>query len=121
MKPEDFITAYSSALATQEWKHVEHLIHTDACVTFSNGSVNKGISEIKWAYERNFSIIKSEQYAISNIHWVNKTDETAIYLFEFNWTGSIDGQLVSGKGCGTAVIIYDGNNWKLLVEHLSAV
>lgn len=121
MHPEQFITAYSAALATQQWKHVEPLIHDKACVTFSNGSVHKGISEIKRAYERNFSIIKSEQYTVSNIQWVNKTDETAIYLFEFNWTGFIDGQLVSGKGCGTAVIVYNGNNWKLLAEHLSAV
>lgn len=121
MKPEQFITAYSSALATQQWKNVEPLIHTNACVTFSNGSVHKGISEIRQAYERNFSIIKSEQYTVSNIHWVNKTDETAIYLFEFKWTGLIDGKSVAGKGCGTAVIVYDGNNWKLLAEHLSGV
>lgn len=120
MKPEDFVPTYSAALATQQWENVEPLIHTDACVTFSNGSMHKGIAEIKQAYARNFSIIKSEEYAITNIHWVRKDGYIAIYLFDYNWTGLIDGKIVSGKGRGTAVIIYDDQYWKILTEHLGA-
>jgi ketosteroid isomerase-like protein len=120
MNPEQFISAYSSALSTQQWKNVEPLIHIDACVTFSNGTVHKGIAEIKQAYERNFTVIKNEDYTVSNIHWIKKSDELAIYLFDFNWTGYIDGKSVSGKGRGTAVIIYDGKHWKILTEHLGA-
>lgn len=120
MKPDDFIPTYSAALATQQWENLEPLIHTDACVTFSNGSVHKGIAAIKSAYELNFTVIKNEDYTVSNIHWIKKSDEIAIYLFDFNWTGYIDGKFVSGKGRGTAVIIYDGKHWKILTEHLGA-
>ncbi|HXD12520.1 MAG TPA: hypothetical protein VN653_20790 [Anaerolineales bacterium] len=55
MQPEEFIRAYEVALATQDWNQVEPLVHTDACVTFSNGTVHKGKGEIQRAFEKNFS------------------------------------------------------------------
>ena len=81
MEPEKFIRDYEQALATQDWSQVEPLVHSDACVTFSNGTVHKGKSEVQKAFETNFSLIKDEQYSISNVHWVMKDLETAVYLF----------------------------------------
>ena len=118
MNPEEFVQAYEQALATQDWGYVEPLIHRDACVTFSNGTVHKGRLEVRNAFERNFSLIKDETYSITNVYWVMKGAETAIYLFDFNWTGLINGKQVSGSGRGTSVLIKEGNQWKLLVEHL---
>ena len=53
MKPEDFIKAYEAALATQNWKNVEPLIAETASVTFSNGSVHLGKSNVQKAFENN--------------------------------------------------------------------
>ena len=119
MNPEEFIQAYERALATQDWSHAERLIHDDVCVTFSNGSVHKGKLEVKRAFETNFSLIKDEDYSITNVHWVKKGSEAAVYLFEFHWTGFINGKKASGSGRGTSVLIKEGKEWKLLVEHLS--
>ena len=119
MSAEEFVTAYKTALGTQQWKNVEPLIHENACVTFSNGAVNKGLAEIKTAYEYNFSVIKSEDYQMSNLHWALKNETVAVYLFDFSWKGIINGTPSSGCGKGTAVIVCESKNWKLLAEQLT--
>ncbi len=118
MNPEEFVTAYEAALGTQDWPHVAPLIHEDACVTFSSGSVHKGKSAIKTAYEGNFAAIKGEEYAMKDLHWLRKGPDTAVYLFNFRWSGWIDGNLASGGGRGTTVLIKNGDAWQLLAEHL---
>jgi len=118
MTPEDFIHAYETALASQDWAQVDPLVHTDACVTFSNGTVHKGKSAVQAAFEKNFSLIKDEKYSISNVHWVLKNNETAVYLFEFQWSGVIGGKPAQGAGRGTSVLINTDGKWQLLIEHL---
>jgi ketosteroid isomerase-like protein len=118
MQPEELIHAYENALATQAWSQVEPLIHADACVTFSNGTVHKGKAEVQKAFEKNFSLIKDETYSIANVHWVLKSPETAVYLFEFSWSGIINEKPASGSGRGTCVLIKETDKWLLLVEHL---
>lgn len=80
MQPEEFIRAYEIALGTQDWNQVEPLVHAEACVTFSNGTVHKGKTEVQKAFEKNFSLIKDETYSIANVHWVMKKPETAVYV-----------------------------------------
>jgi len=121
MEPEEFILAYERALATQDWTQVEPLIHNDACVTFSNGTVHKGKDEVRRAFESNFSIIKDEQYSLTNEHWIQRGAETAVYLFEFRWSGYIDGKPAKGAGRGTSVLIREADRWQLLVEHLGPI
>ena len=118
MDLEEFIRAYEQALATQDWINVEPLVHNAACVTFSNGTVHKGKPAVRKAFESNFSIIKDEEYSITNVHWVNKSPQTAVYLFEFNWSGLINDKPASGSGRGTSVLIKENDKWQLLVEHL---
>lgn len=118
MLPKQFIEAYKTALATQQWANVESLIHTNACVTFSNGAVHKGIAAIKQAYERNFALIKNEDYQITNLHWALKGETMAVYLFTYRWRGIINGQSANGAGKGTAVIVFEEGQWKLMAEHL---
>ncbi|HKY55245.1 MAG TPA: nuclear transport factor 2 family protein [Anaerolineales bacterium] len=118
MNPEEFIRAYEQALATQEWINIEPLVHNNACVTFSNGIVHKDKEEVKRAFEKNFSLIKDETYSITNVHWVIKSSEMAVYLFDFNWSGIINEKPASGSGRGTSVLIKENNKWQLLVEHL---
>lgn len=118
MEPEEFIRAYEEALGTQDWSRVDPLVHSDACVTFSNGTVHKGKPQVQKAFETNFSLIKDEQYSISNVHWVMISPETAIYLFEYNWSGIINDKPASGSGRGTSVLIKEADRWLLLVEQL---
>lgn len=118
MDHEAFIKAYEAALASQDWKMVAPLMASNVCVTFSNGTVHRGKDKVQKAFENNFSKIKSEQYTMSNITWLKKGPTLGVYLFEFNWTGIVNEKLVSGTGIGTSVILKEGDNWKLLTEHL---
>ena len=90
MSAEEFIRAYEQALASQDWRNVEPLVHENACVTFSNGTVHKGKPEVKSAFEKKFSLIKDEKYSISNVHGVKKDSEMAVYVFDFSWSGMIN-------------------------------
>jgi len=118
MRPENFIETYQAALGTQKWSEVEPLISDVVCVTFSNGTVHLGKNKVRIAFERNFDKIKSEKYVIDNVKWLKKENDYAVYVFEFNWSGIIDGKSVSGNGIGTSVIIKENEKWKLLTEHL---
>jgi ketosteroid isomerase-like protein len=118
MTPQDFVRAYEAALATQDWSHVEPLMHSDVCVTFSTGARHRGIANVERAYRENFAGIKDEHYAISDVHRMSCDATYAIYLFRFRWSDRIDGELASGGSLGTAVIRCGGGRWRLLTEHL---
>lgn len=118
MTPEEFLTAYETALAAQDWALVALLMTPNVSVTFSNGTVHIGKQKVQAAFENNFATIKNEKYAIEHVVWLKKETMYAVYLFEFNWTGLINDKLVSGNGIGTSVIIKEGECWKLLTEHL---
>jgi ketosteroid isomerase-like protein len=116
--PDEFIPLYERALASQRWDAVGPLVHDDACVTFSNGAVHVGKAAVQRAFERNFAAITDEEYRISNVRWVRRGSEIAVYLFDFNWTGRVGGRPASGSGRGTSVLYRDDDGWRLLVEHL---
>ncbi len=118
MSAEEFVAKYEAALATQDWQQVAPLVHPEACVTFSSGSVHIGKEAVRQAFERNFALIQDETYAIENVHWVMKGVDTAVYLFTFRWSGLINGKPASGAGTGTSVLTNSADGWQLLVEHL---
>jgi ketosteroid isomerase-like protein len=97
---------------------VEPLVHADVCVTFSTGDVHRGKAAVQSAYEANFSAIQGEVYRISDVYWVLRSAEFAVYSFAFSWSGVIDGRSASGGGRGTSVLVRDGASWKLVAEHL---
>ncbi len=117
MTPESVLKDYEIALSRQEWSAVEALMHNDVCVTFANGTF-KGRSAVKAVFERNFSVIKNEQYSISNVFWVYKSDATAVCLYEFNWKGLIDSKPCTGGGRGTTVLVCENGVWTIITEHL---
>ncbi|WP_310618522.1 nuclear transport factor 2 family protein [Flexibacterium corallicola] len=118
MTPSDFIKQYETALGTQKWDVVSPLISDGASVTFSDGSVHKGKGAVRAAFEQNFEVVKDEDYKIANVHWLSKTSESAVYMFDFFWNGLIEGRKASGSGRGTAVLISKNDKWQLLAEHL---
>ena len=120
MTAEEFIGLYEKAISSHGWAAVDPLIHPDACVTFSTGAVHKGKNAVRLAFEGNFSTIQHERYAISNLHWIIRTPEFAVSLFEFEWNGRINGRDASGAGNGTFVLVRNGTDWQLLAEHLVA-
>ncbi len=115
--PQEFILAYEKALATQAWENVAPLIHEQCVTTFSEGTYI-GKAEVESAFRKTFSLIKDEKYAISNIHWIRETEDLAILIYHYSWSGIINGQFASGSGRGTSVLTNDEGEWQILCEHL---
>lgn len=115
--PDDFLREYEDALATQDWERVEPLMHANVCVTFNDGTY-PGKPEVERAFRRTFSLIKDERYAISNLHWVSRDEDYAVFIYHFHWSGEIGGQPASGGGRGTPVLKRESEKWLLLAEHL---
>lgn len=115
--PEEFLAAYEQALATQEWEQVAPLIHERCTAVFSENTY-RGKSEVEQAFRRTFNLIQDETYRISNIQWLDRSEEYAICLYDFAWSGIINGQAASGGGRGTAVLKWGDGRWQLLCEHL---
>jgi len=118
MSPDDFVDRYAAALATQDWSQVAPLIAENASVVFSNGSLHRGKEAIRTAYQCNFDAIKGEDYRIENVHWLARAPETAAYMFDFFWSGIIDGRESNGSGRGTTVLVRQTEGWVMMAEQL---
>ncbi len=118
MIPEDFITQYEQALATQNWDAVDPLMHSNCTVTFSDGTVHKGKKAVEKAFRGNFAMIEDETYVISEVHWIVKTDGMAVFSFAYDWSGTMEGEKVAGSGRGTSSLVKENGVWLLTSEHL---
>ncbi|MCB0509967.1 MAG: nuclear transport factor 2 family protein [Chitinophagales bacterium] len=118
MLPENFLKLYELALATQDWNQVKKLIHPTACITFSDGSRHLGKEAIQQAFERNFSLIKNESYAMTKVQWLLKKKKTALACFNFEWRGILHDKEVSGKGLGNILLRKEEDKWLLVMENL---
>jgi len=118
MSAKDFVTAYENALGTQDWAEVAPLISDEAVVVFSSGAMHVGKAAIRAAYERNFAAIKGEEYRIEDVKWLLEAPTAAAYMFDFHWSGVIQGKEASGAGRGTAVLARQTNRWVLVGEQL---
>ena len=117
MTPQYLMKKYEEALASQKWSNVDPLMHSNVCVTFSSGTF-KGKAEVREAFKNTFSLIKDEEYLISDLHWAYIGNQSATCLYRFQWTGLINGLPSSGGGRGTSVLINVDGKWQILTEHL---
>lgn len=115
---DQFFRDYQAALATQDWAIVEPLIHPDACVMFSDGSVHEGRDAVGAAFRANFAAITDENYQLSNVRCLRRTSTFAVCIYDFAWTGRVGGRPARGAGRGSCVLVDDGNGYRLLLEHL---
>lgn len=118
MTASEFLQAYEAATNSHDFAQVEPLIAADALYYFSDETL-KGIAEIKWAFTRTWSDIKAEAYSITNVNWLVSTDDVAACVYNFHWTGLVDGAPKEGRGRGTNVLQNQAGIWKMIHEHLS--
>ena len=118
MTPADFISRYEQALASQDWAKVAPLIHLNCSVTFSSGQIHRGKAAVEKAFRANFDLIKDEEYAMSDLHWIVKGETFAVCTFVYHWSGVINGKPASGSGRGTSSLVKEEGDWLLVAEHL---
>jgi ketosteroid isomerase-like protein len=116
--PTEFIREYERRANSHNFDNVAPLIAKDAVFWFNDGSF-QGHDQIRGAFEKTWSAIKDEQYAIDDVSWIAVSEGVAVCLYRFHWKGYVNGQLVSGNGRGTSVLRRDGGGWRIAHEHLS--
>jgi ketosteroid isomerase-like protein len=95
------------------------LIDRDALYWFSNSASHVGRAAVEQAIEHNFDTITNETYRIENLRWIARSDEVAVCVYRFSWSGLVGGQPVGGSGRGTNVLRNTSDGWAIVHEHLS--
>jgi ketosteroid isomerase-like protein len=116
---DDFMSAYEQATNSHDLKATLSLIDEQAVYLFSDESVHIGKRAIEEVLRRNFDVIENESYSMDNVTWVVKSDDVAACVYDYSWSGVINGEPASGSGRGTTVLRRSQDGWKVVHEHLS--
>lgn len=114
-----FISSYSAALKSKNWKNVAPIIANNALIIFSTGEVLKGKDAIQKAFTRNFELIKNDTYTIKNITWLFEKTDLASYFFDYEWSGMINKEKITKNGKGICTIQLINGHWQLIAEQLT--
>lgn len=117
--PDEFMSEYERATSSHDLQAILSLIDEGAIYLFSDGSVHIGLQAIERVLRHNFEIIQGEDYAIDNLTWILKTGDAAACVYDFSWSGIVNGEPASGSGRGTSILRRSGDNWRIVHEHLS--
>jgi len=115
MNPEQFLKEYE----TSDLEHTIGMIAEDAVYWFSDGTHHVGKQEVEAAFRHNFESIQDEKYSLHDVKWILQTEDAAVCIFRFAWSGIVRGEPASGEGRGTAVLKREGDSWRMAHEHLS--
>ncbi len=118
MTPDEFLHAYEQRTNTHDFEQVKPLLDEHAVYWFSDGSF-RGTEEIKQAFEKTWDFVREERYAIEQVQWLVRTEESAVCIYTFHWQGLIGGKPEQGVGRGTSVLHKVDGQWKVIHEHLS--
>ena len=120
MSPTEFMRSYETVTNAHDLGALLELIADDAIYFFSNQTSHIGKPAIRKAIQANFDAIEDETYRIHRLKWLANSDDVAACVYEFEWSGKMDGKPASGGGRGTAVIRRANGQWKVAHEHLSS-
>ena len=116
---DEFMVAYEQATNSHDIEATLSLVDDQAVYLFSDESTHVGKPAIERVLRKNFDLIKEENYAIDNLTWLVDTGEVAAGVYDYSWSGLINGEPASGSGRGTTVLRRSENGWKVIHEHLS--
>ena len=120
MTPDEFMQTNEAATRAHDLEATVGMIADDAIYLFSNKTSYVGKEAIRSVLQTNFELIRAETYAIHGLKWLASSGDVAACVYEFAWSGEIDGKPASGNGRGTTVIRRIGSHWQVAHEHLSA-
>ncbi|WP_110589041.1 YybH family protein [Microbacterium suaedae] len=117
---DDALDAYLAATNTHDFDEVAECLAPDAVYFFGDATC-VGMTSIRAYFERTWALLPDERYWASNVTWVARGTDTAVAVYAYHWTGTIDGEARSGIGRATNVFARTAEGWLLTHEHLSGV
>lgn len=113
---QETIRLYETALGKQTWEAVEEFFHPNCTVIFAEANYY-GKNQVSGAISKTFSLIKDENFSLSEINWTIVRENFASCTFNFEWSGTINGKRFTNPGRGTAVWILENGHWQIVNEH----
>ena len=120
VSPQACTAEFTQALVARDMDTALSLLSDDVVFFYSNGSTIVGKDAFAKLMTANWGVVKDYVYAHAGDTWVAQSDAAASVIYSFNWTGTANGQSVSGAGRATRVLKHDGRGWLIAHEHLSA-
>ncbi len=110
---------YEATFNARDLDAARDLIAEVAVYLFSNETAHLSREAILSAISYNFTAIEDEIFQLKNLTWWVRTKSIAACIYDFTWSGQIDGQSASGSGRGTPILKCSNGNWQIVNEHLS--
>lgn len=113
--PHSLLEIYISEINKHDFNLVRPLISEDCTFWFTSGTY-VGLEQTQKAFEKTWAMIKDEVYSLTEIEWISES----VCTYTYPWKGLINGEFREGKGRGTSCFRKEGEDWKLVHEHLSS-
>lgn len=116
--PEQLLKAYEYALNTHNAQNLDGLIDAQAIFIFTDGTFS-GLENIKSACVKTWDYFENEIYSITHIQCLDKSEQSASYTYDIDWSADLNGERQFFKGRGTTILKNTPNGWRIIHEHLS--
>jgi uncharacterized protein (TIGR02246 family) len=120
MTPAEVKAELMRRMAAKDLHGTLELIADDAVYFWSNGAAMFGKEAVAEGLKANFAAIANDTYEISDVTWLVESGDVAACVFEFTWTGDIEGQPAAGRGRGASVLRRTDGQWQIVHENLSS-
>jgi uncharacterized protein (TIGR02246 family) len=117
--PSDYKRELIQRMRQKDLDGTLELIADDAVYFWSNGSAMFGKTAIAHAMKINFETIRNDTYDVLDVQWLVDSDDIAVCIYRFRWTGEIEGKSASGQGRGASVLRRIDGKWRTIHENLS--
>jgi ketosteroid isomerase-like protein len=119
MTPDEHRQELARRMSAQDLEGALALIADDAVYLWSNGAALVGKDAIAEGLRGNFAAIKNDTYETLDVTWLLRSEDAAVCVYRFRWTGEVDGKQVGGQGRGSSLLRRLDGQWRTVLEHLS--
>ena len=119
LSPVEAMAEYQRRSRSRDLAGLLELVDEAAIFWFSTETAHVGKPAVEAAIRANFEAIQDDTYEPYDLEWLVETEDAAVCVYGFRWTGVVDGRAASGSGRGTSVLARRNGRWLIVHEHLS--
>jgi len=112
--------AFTAALIRRDLGSAQALLSDDVVFFYTNGSAILGKDEFAKTMTASWTLVQDYTYSTLDSLWLPPSDDAAVVIYTFAWSGRVAEQAVQGGGRGTRVFSKASDGWLIAHEHLSA-
>lgn len=119
LSAREALDAVLAATNTHDFDNVAEMLSEDVTYFFNDATL-VGRDSVRGYFESTWELIHEERYWAEDVRWLIESDNSALVVYRYCWSGTIDGQWSTGSGRATNAFARDvDGRWLLVHEHLS--